>query len=99
MQIYLVFAGPHFISLPVLLLFYHVIILFSTAVLVENGKFLLSAKRIVGATCTEYIISMNADSISRSSNTYIGKMRYELEETIALYQSLLHFLEAYCILI
>jgi len=44
-------------------------------VLVENGKFLLSAKRIVRATCTEYIISMNAESISSSANTYVGKMR------------------------
>uniref|UniRef100_A0ACD5X890 Uncharacterized protein n=1 Tax=Avena sativa TaxID=4498 RepID=A0ACD5X890_AVESA len=48
---------------------------FSTAVLVENGKFLLSAKRIVRATSTEYIISMNAESISSSANTYVGKMR------------------------
>ncbi|KAF8405908.1 hypothetical protein HHK36_007986 [Tetracentron sinense] len=43
--------------------------------LVENGKFLLSAKRNRRATCTEYVISMNADNISRSSSTYIGKVR------------------------
>ncbi|CAL9166499.1 unnamed protein product [Musa hybrid cultivar] len=41
----------------------------------SNGKFLLSAKRIRRATCTEYIISTNACKITRSSNTYIGKLR------------------------
>ena len=45
------------------------------ALLVENGKFLLSAKRIRRSTYTEYVISMHADTISRSSNTYIGKIR------------------------
>ena len=47
----------------------------SAALLVENGKFLLSAKRTRRTTCTEYIISMDADNISRSSSTYIGKLR------------------------
>lgn len=46
------------------------------AVLVENGKFLLSARRIRHATYTEYIISMDAENISRSSSSYIGKLRY-----------------------
>lgn len=45
------------------------------ALLVENGKFLLSAKRTRRTTCTEYVISMDPDNISRSSNTYIGKLR------------------------
>ncbi|KAF8404427.1 hypothetical protein HHK36_009312 [Tetracentron sinense] len=45
------------------------------ALLVENGKFLLSAKRNRRTTCTEYVISMDADNISRSSSTYIGKLR------------------------
>ncbi|XP_071736897.1 tubby-like F-box protein 8 isoform X3 [Rutidosis leptorrhynchoides] len=43
--------------------------------LVENGKFLLSAKRTRRTTCTEYVISMDPDNISRSSSTYIGKLR------------------------
>jgi hypothetical protein len=43
--------------------------------LVENGKFLLSAKRTRRTTCTEYVISIDADNISRSSSTYIGKLR------------------------
>ncbi|CAL9041126.1 tubby-like F-box protein 8 [Musa acuminata AAA Group] len=54
---------------------YHLYLCLSPAVLVENGKFLLSAKRIRRATCTEYIISTNACKITRSSNTYIGKLR------------------------
>uniref|UniRef100_A0A0A9ADF0 Tubby-like F-box protein n=1 Tax=Arundo donax TaxID=35708 RepID=A0A0A9ADF0_ARUDO len=54
---------------------YHLYLCLSTAVLVENGKFLLSAKRNRKTTCTEYVISMDADNISRSSNTYIGKLR------------------------
>ncbi|CAI9781788.1 unnamed protein product [Fraxinus pennsylvanica] len=54
---------------------YHLFLCLSPALLVENGKFLLSAKRIRRATCTEYVISMGADNISRSSSTYIGKLR------------------------
>lgn len=45
------------------------------ALLVENGKFLLSAKRTRRTTCTEYVISMDVENISRSSNSYIGKLR------------------------
>ncbi|TVU50985.1 hypothetical protein EJB05_02384 [Eragrostis curvula] len=44
-------------------------------VLGENGKFLLSAKRTSGPTCTEYTIFMNANNISRSSKMHIGKLR------------------------
>ncbi|KAG6414894.1 hypothetical protein SASPL_122269 [Salvia splendens] len=54
---------------------YHLFLGLSPALLVENGKFLLSAKRTRRTTCTEYVISMDADNISRSSNTYIGKVR------------------------
>ncbi|KAL3513887.1 hypothetical protein ACH5RR_026604 [Cinchona calisaya] len=54
---------------------YHLFLCLSPALLVENGKFLLSAKRIRRTTCTEYVISMDADNISRSSSTYIGKLR------------------------
>ncbi|WVZ98737.1 hypothetical protein U9M48_044137 [Paspalum notatum var. saurae] len=54
---------------------YHLYLCLSTAVLMENGKFLLSAKRNRKTTCTEYVISMDADNISRSSSTYIGKIR------------------------
>ncbi|KAK8684139.1 hypothetical protein V6N13_040171 [Hibiscus sabdariffa] len=54
---------------------YHLFLCLSPALLVENGKFLLSAKRTRRTTCTEYVISMDADNISRSSSTYIGKVR------------------------
>ncbi|QHO14420.1 Tubby-like F-box protein [Arachis hypogaea] len=54
---------------------YHLFLCLSPALLVENGKFLLSAKRTRRTTCTEYIISTDADNISRSSSTYIGKLR------------------------
>ncbi|XP_059450521.1 tubby-like F-box protein 8 [Corylus avellana] len=54
---------------------YHLYMCLSPALLVENGKFLLSAKRTRRTTCTEYVISMDADNISRSSSTYIGKLR------------------------
>ncbi|KAM3344145.1 tubby-like F-box protein 10 [Capsicum galapagoense] len=54
---------------------YHLFLCLSPALLVENGKFLLSAKRTRRTTCTEYVISMDAENISRSSNTYLGKLR------------------------
>ncbi|GFS37522.1 tubby like protein 5 [Actinidia rufa] len=54
---------------------YHLFLSLSSALLVENGKFLLSAKRNRRTTCTEYVISMDVDNISRSSSTYIGKLR------------------------
>ncbi|PON83035.1 F-box domain containing protein [Trema orientale] len=54
---------------------YHLFLSLGPALLVENGKFLLCAKRTRRTTCTEYVISMDADNISRSSSTYIGKLR------------------------
>ncbi|KAG7030995.1 Tubby-like F-box protein 14 [Cucurbita argyrosperma subsp. argyrosperma] len=54
---------------------YHLYLCLSPALLVENGKFLLAAKRTRRTTSTEYVISMDADNISRSSSTYIGKLR------------------------
>ncbi|GKV23866.1 hypothetical protein SLEP1_g33549 [Rubroshorea leprosula] len=54
---------------------YHLFLCLCPGLLVENGKFLLSAKRTRRTTSTEYIISMHADNISRSSSTYIGKLR------------------------
>ncbi|CAL4982386.1 unnamed protein product [Urochloa decumbens] len=56
---------------------YYLYLCLSPTMLVENGKFLLSAKRSCRPTCTEYIISMNSGNTSRSTstNTYIGKLR------------------------
>ncbi|XP_024364201.1 tubby-like F-box protein 6 isoform X2 [Physcomitrium patens] len=43
--------------------------------LIENGKFLLAARKFRRATSTDYIISLNQEDMSRGSNTYVGKLR------------------------
>lgn len=53
---------------------YYLYLCLSNALVVENGKFLLSAKRN-RSTRTEYVISLDADNISRSNGGYIGKVR------------------------
>lgn len=72
---------------------YHLFLCLSQALLVENGKFLLSAKRTRRTTCTEYVISMDADNISRSSSTYIGKLRWDSFFSFLFLASVGHF---YC---
>lgn len=47
----------------------------SAAAANDDGKFLLAAKRFRRPTCTDYIISLNSEDVSRESNTYIGKLR------------------------
>ncbi|KAL5713425.1 Tubby-like F-box protein 5 [Ranunculus cassubicifolius] len=47
----------------------------SPALLEENGKLLLAARKVRKATSTEFVISLVADDFSRVSNTYIGKLR------------------------
>uniref|UniRef100_A0A0C9S395 TSA: Wollemia nobilis Ref_Wollemi_Transcript_15460_2385 transcribed RNA sequence n=1 Tax=Wollemia nobilis TaxID=56998 RepID=A0A0C9S395_9CONI len=54
---------------------YHLYMGLGPALSVENGKFLLAAKKVRRATSTEYIISMDAEEMSRSSSTYVGKLR------------------------
>ncbi|XP_068658569.1 tubby-like F-box protein 3 [Aristolochia californica] len=46
-----------------------------TQALTDNGKFLLAARKCRRPTCTDYIISLDADDMSKGSNTYIGKLR------------------------
>ncbi|KAF8089709.1 hypothetical protein N665_0498s0011 [Sinapis alba] len=41
----------------------------------DDGKFLLAAKRFRRPTCTDYIISLNSDDVSRGSTSYLGKLR------------------------
>ncbi|KAL1199527.1 Tubby-like F-box protein 2 [Cardamine amara subsp. amara] len=41
----------------------------------ENDKLLLAARRSRRATCTDFIISLSAKNFSRSSSTYVGKLR------------------------
>lgn len=53
---------------------YH-LYLSSTQALAEDGKFLLAARRYRRPTCTDYIISLHPDDMSKGSSTYIGKLR------------------------
>ncbi|KAJ7564131.1 hypothetical protein O6H91_02G003700 [Diphasiastrum complanatum] len=43
--------------------------------IVENGKFLLSARKFRRATTSDYVISLDAENFSRGSNSYMGKLR------------------------
>ncbi|KAK9057266.1 hypothetical protein SSX86_022101 [Deinandra increscens subsp. villosa] len=54
---------------------YHLYLSLNQAASNEDGKFLLAAKKCRRATCTDYIISLNAEDVSKGSNTYIGKLR------------------------
>lgn len=47
----------------------------------EDGKFLLAARKCRRPTCTDYIISLHADEMSKGSSTYIGKLRCALGDT------------------
>jgi len=51
---------------------------FSIAALADDGKFLLAARKFRRPTCTDYIISLNADDMSRESSAHIGKLRCNL---------------------
>eukprot|EP00271_Cylindrocystis_brebissonii_P008147 TRINITY_DN22163_c0_g2_i1.p1 TRINITY_DN22163_c0_g2~~TRINITY_DN22163_c0_g2_i1.p1 ORF type:complete len:556 (-),score=84.41 TRINITY_DN22163_c0_g2_i1:1554-3221(-) len=42
---------------------------------VENGKFLLAARKCRRATSTDYVISLDMEDMSRGSNNYVGKLR------------------------
>ncbi|KAJ0976177.1 hypothetical protein J5N97_018142 [Dioscorea zingiberensis] len=46
-----------------------------TPALTDDGKLLLAARRCRRPTCTDYIISLDADDMSKGSGTYIGKLR------------------------
>ncbi|EXC03128.1 hypothetical protein L484_008460 [Morus notabilis] len=46
-----------------------------TNALTDDGKFLLAARKCRRATCTDYVISLHADDMSKGSSTYIGKLR------------------------
>ncbi|CAL9219841.1 unnamed protein product [Arabidopsis halleri] len=53
---------------------YHLYLGLTTS-LTDNGKFLLAASKLKRATCTDYIISLRSDDISKRSNAYLGRMR------------------------
>ncbi|KAK6913817.1 Tubby, C-terminal [Dillenia turbinata] len=46
-----------------------------TNALTDDGKFLLAARKCRRPTCTDYIISLHTDDVSKGSNTYVGKLR------------------------
>ncbi|CAH8354915.1 unnamed protein product [Eruca vesicaria subsp. sativa] len=54
---------------------YHLYLGLNQAASNDEGKFLLAAKRFRRPTCTDYIISLNSDDVSRGSTSYIGKLR------------------------
>ncbi|CAH8392011.1 unnamed protein product [Eruca vesicaria subsp. sativa] len=43
--------------------------------LTDEGKFLLAASKVKHTTCTDYIISLRSDDMSRRSQAYVGKVR------------------------
>ncbi|KAL6902141.1 hypothetical protein ACP4OV_005017 [Aristida adscensionis] len=46
-----------------------------TEALADDGKFLLAARKCRKATCTDYLISLDSNDMSKGSRTYIGKLR------------------------
>lgn len=46
-----------------------------TNALSDDGKFLLAARKCRRPTCTDYVISLHADDVSKGSCTYVGKLR------------------------
>lgn len=53
----------------------HVWPLVLATALADDGKFLLAARKCRRATCTDYIISLHADDMSKASGTFVGKLR------------------------
>lgn len=42
----------------------------------DKSKLLLSAKKVRRATGMEFVVSLSGNDFSRSSTSYIGKLRY-----------------------
>ncbi|CAI9118715.1 OLC1v1020319C3 [Oldenlandia corymbosa var. corymbosa] len=53
---------------------YHLYLSLSQA-LADDGKFLLAARRCRRPTCTDYVITLQTDEMSKGNKTYIGKLR------------------------
>lgn len=56
----------------------------------DEGKFLLAARRCRHATCTDYIVSLNAEDVSKGSSTYIGKLRLAMLSILPFPGSILY---------
>lgn len=48
----------------------------------ESDKLLLAAKKIRRTTSTDFVISLVGDDFSRASNTYVGKLRQVMPNTL-----------------
>ncbi|XP_072975552.1 tubby-like F-box protein 6 [Typha angustifolia] len=46
-----------------------------TQALTDDGKFLLAARKCRRPTCTDYLISLDLENMSKGSGSYIGKLR------------------------
>ncbi|XP_028207745.1 uncharacterized protein LOC114390952 isoform X3 [Glycine soja] len=54
---------------------YYMFLSLSSALVADDGKFLLAARKFRRPTCTDYIIFVDADDMSRESNASVGKLR------------------------
>ena len=70
------------------------VLLLIAALIADDGKFLLAARKFRRPTCIDYIISLDADDMSRESNAYVGKLRSTLNQILLLAILLFLFLSA-----
>lgn len=61
---------------------FQLLIAYVLIALTDNGKFLLAARKCRRTTCTDYVISLDGEEMSKGSNTYIGKLRWGLGKLI-----------------
>ena len=69
-------------------------LLLIAALVADDGKFLLAARKFRRPTCTDYIIFVDADDMSRESNASVGKLRSTLNQILLLAILLFLFLSA-----
>ena len=62
----------------------------------DEGKFLLAARRYGKGTHSEYIISLDPDDFSQGSNAYVGKLRlaflFDLQKLLGEVETFVSFL-------
>ncbi|MBA0841254.1 hypothetical protein Goarm_003755, partial [Gossypium armourianum] len=54
---------------------YYLYLGLTNSALSDGGKFLLAARKCRRPTCTDYIISLQAEDFSKGTNTYAGRLR------------------------
>lgn len=63
-----------------------------TQALADDGKFLLAARKYRRPTCTDYVISLDADEMSKGGGTCVGKLRSNFLGTkFTVYDSILPY--------